>query len=456
MSGGIRSPVEGRPATRPGDAADVAAAWRDASHSLDEHALTEIAERLADRRMVLLGEATHGTHEFYRLRADLTARLVGDHGFSFVAVEGDWTDCYDATRFVQGRGDADTAREAAAAFDRWPTWMWANWEVVAFLSWLRETNEGRDDPAGFFGLDVYGLHESMAAVLDYLEDYDPAAAERARDAYACFEPYGDDAREYARSTRLVPEDCEDEVVSVLADLEARQDRYGGDHPLDAFAAEQNVLVARNAEAYYRALVDADTDSWNVRDEHMADTLDRLLDHHDERADDQSAGGDGDDRAQAVVWAHNTHVGDARATDMERRGERNLGQLARERHGRGDVALVGFGTHRGSVIAADEWGADRERMRLPDDREGSVEAALHRVGGDRYAFTADADDRLAAPLGHRTVGVVYHPERELGNYVPTVLADRYDAFLHVDETEALHPLDVPADQSEMPESYPWGL
>lgn len=324
--------------------------------------------------------------------------------------------------------------------------MWANWEVLEFIDWLASYNEGHNvgDMAGFYGLDVYSLFESMAAVIDYLEELDPELAAKARDAYQCFEPYGEDAREYAQSTRLVPDDCEDDVVDVLADLRRNAPTY--DDEESEFNAEQNALVAKNAEEYYRAMAKGSSDSWNVRDQHMMETLDRLV--------DRSESGD-----TAVVWAHNTHVGDARATDMADRGKVNIGQLARERHGADEVHLVGIGTHRGSVIAGDEWDAPMERMTVPPAKDTSYEDVFHQAEtGDSYLVFEDIDDTsaLESERGHRAIGVVYHPDREFGNYVPTVLPERYDSFIHVEETEALHPLHMERHRDEPPETYPWGV
>ncbi|WP_408958352.1 erythromycin esterase family protein [Natrinema sp. 74] len=422
-----------------------------------EEGFDGLVEGVADADVVLLGEASHGTSEYYRLRARLTARLLEHHGFEFVAVEGDWTDCFDVTRYVTGRTDADSAADALADFERWPTWMWANWEVAEFADWLADYNADRPvgERAGFYGLDVYSLYESMAAVIDYLQDLDPELADRARDAYHCFEPYGEDAREYASSIRLVPEDCEDEVLEVLRGLrEEMTDRYAdydGDDPVADFAAEQNALVATNAESYYRTMARGGDESWNVRDRHMSETLERLLEFHD---------------APGIVWAHNTHVGDARATTMQDRGKLNLGQLAREEVCEDDaaVAVIGFGSHRGSVVAGDQWGAPMEQMRVPEAKADSYEDAFHRAGiGDcvlefdrGYGAAGDPDhDPLADPRGHRAIGVVYDPTYEGGNYVRTVLPDRYDAFIHVDETEALHPFDIEGGETP-PETYPWGV
>ncbi|WP_436924693.1 erythromycin esterase family protein [Halosimplex amylolyticum] len=415
-----------------------------------EEGLDRIVETAGDASYVLIGEASHGTSEFYRRRAELTAELIRETDVAFVGVEGDWTTCFAVNRHV--RCDPDTPEDTQTVlegFDRWPTWMWANWEVLEFLGWLREYNAERppEDRVGFYGLDVYSLYESMAAVVDYLDDLDPELADRARDAYHCFEPYGEDAREYARSTRIAPEDCEDEVVSVLTDLvdELPRPETGVDAVDEsAFDAVQNAFVAKNAERYYRELAKGGSASWNVRDRHMTDTLDRLCDRDDTEG-------------VAVVWAHNTHVGDARATDMADRGEVNVGQLARERHG-DDVHLVGMGTHRGSVIAGRSWGATPERMEVPAATNASYGDVFHRAGvGDAALVFDDADaSGLEPERGHRAIGVVYHPERELGNYVPTVLPERYDSFLHVEESRALHPLATRSDPREAPDTYPWGV
>ncbi|WP_435348805.1 erythromycin esterase family protein [Haloarchaeobius sp. HRN-SO-5] len=438
---GDRTVNASRATPRTEDADDAAAEAADVATPITNSTLDMLADRIGDSDHVLLGEATHGTSQFYQLRAQLSAKLVQDHGFSFVAVEGDWTDCYQVNRYVTGERDGLDA--VLESFDRWPRWMWANWEVRRFADWLRDYNADRYDPIGFYGMDVYSLFESMAAVVDYLESVDPEAAARARDAYHCFSPYGENAREYARSTRFTPDSCRDEVLQILTDLRARATDYGAVDGESFFAAEINALVAKNAEEYYRAMVDADVESWNVRDEHMTETIDLLAEHHD--------GG------KAIVWAHNSHVGDARATDMVDHGRVNLGQLLRERHD--DVSIVGFGTHHGSVVAGSEWGAPHESMRVPPAREGSYGDVFHRADlGDSLLFADDvpADGPLAGPRGQRAIGVVYHPDRDWGNYVPTTLPSRYDAFLHVDESSSLHPLGDSDGSAVSPEAYPWGL
>jgi erythromycin esterase len=405
-----------------------------------------LLDRIGDARAVLLGEASHGTHEFYSWRARLTERLINECGFSFVAVEGDWPDCDRVDRSVRGRAGApDDPRAALAAFERWPTWMWANEEVVDFCRWLRAYNDGRDpaERVGFHGLDVYSLWQSLREILVHLREHDPEQVPAALAAYHCFEPYGEDPRIYASATRLVAASCEAEVIELLVGLRQRATGDGADR----FSAWQNAEVVTGAERYYRAMVRGDRESWNVRDRHMDDTLARLLDHYGPAA-------------KAVVWAHNTHVGDARATDMADAGEVNIGQLARERYGAGQVVLVGAATHHGTVIAGDAWGAPMRSMPVPPARRHSVEDVLHAAAPARALFVfpgGDRPDLLTDELGHRAIGVVYDPRREaLGNYVPTVLGDRYDAFCWFDESRAVSPLPQrPVDALE-PETYPSGV
>lgn len=412
--------------------------------------LDPLLEMIGDSRYVLLGEASHGTSEFYTWRTEISQRLILEKGFSFIAVEGDWPDCYSVNRYVKGL-DGNSAEEVLHAFARWPTWMWANREITDLAEWLRDHNTYRpqDQQVGFFGLDVYSLWESMHAVMHYLEDLDPELAKTARRAYSCFEPYGEDAQEYARATALVPTSCEDEAVRILSALRARGSLLREDSRDAYFNAEQNALVARNAELYYRTMVRGGPGSWNVRDHHMMETLNRLMDHH------------GPD-AKAIVWEHNTHIGDARFTDMARAGMVNVGQLARQQHERDGVALVGFGTQRGSVIAGNEWGAPMQRMRVPEAREGSCEAAMKQAGIPNSLFTFPRGEgertmELREPRGHRAIGVVYDPRTESwGNYVPTILPGRYDAFIYLEQTNALHPLHMkPIEDGEIPETYPSG-
>jgi erythromycin esterase-like protein len=414
--------------------------------------LDPLLELIGESRYVLLGEATHGTAEYYSWRARISQRLVAEKGFSFIAVEGDSPDCYRVDRFVKGLDEAsEGAREVLHAFERWPTCLWANEEVVALAEWLHGHDDGRPDEqqAGFYGLDVYSLWESLYAVMAYLQRNDSAALPAAWRAFRCFEPYGEDVREYARATRFVPNSCEDEVIALLQHLRHEDRRYPADGREAHFAAEQNALVLKNAEAYFRAMVRGGPESWNLRDRHMTETLERLMRHH----------GPG---ARAIVWAHNTHVGDARFTDMADEGEVIVGQLVRERHDDEGVVLVGFGSHRGSVIAGRQWEAPMERMSVPRAREGSWEDVLHRAGADDKLILlapAPLTAELLQPRGHRAIGVVYRSEYEqFGNYVPTVLPRRYDALLYLDVTRALHPLHEvqPRDEGEVPETYRSGM
>jgi erythromycin esterase-like protein len=404
--------------------------------------LDPLLERIGDARIVAIGEASHGTHEYYAWRAALTRRLIEERGFTFVAVEGDWPDCYRVNRSVRLRAGADEdPREALDAFDRWPTWMWANDDVVDFCRWLRAFNAGRDEErrVGFYGIDVYSLWDSMQLVIGWLREHEPEHVDTAMQAFACFEPYGDDGAEYAFASRFAPTSCEQQVVDLLRSM--CEERSRADHPGDPearFSAEQNAAVVVEAERYYRAMIRGSAESWNVRDVHMVDTLDRLLAHAGDKA---------------VVWEHNTHIGDARATDMAGAGMVNVGQLLRERHGTDDVVLVGLGGHRGGVIAGSSWGAQMARMSVPAARPGSLEALLHETVGADALFVLPRADRpswLERRLDHRAIGVVYRPERERwGNYVPTALGRRYDAFLHLEETSPLQPLHLERADEHVP-------
>jgi erythromycin esterase len=419
--------------------------------------LDPLMDAIGEARYVLLGEATHGTADFYASRAEISKRLIEEKGFSFVAVEGDWPDCYRVNRHVHWMDSAERAEDVLHAFERWPTWMWANRQVVDFVEWLRDHNRslGNHRRVGFYGLDVYSLWESMAAVVEYLDRVDPDAARAARRAYGCFDPYREDVHAYARATALVPTSCENEAVAMLRALRVNAAAYAEDGRGGYFDAEQNALITRNAERYYRTMIRGGPTSWNVRDHHMSETLDRLMSHHGPAA-------------KAIVWEHNTHVGDARFTDMARHGMVNVGQLVREMHGEGPnerdgVVLVGFGTHRGTVIAGPEWGETMERMRVPVGRDGSLEDLMHQAVKGDGLFIFDGSDNggisgLDQALDHRAIGVVYDPYAErLGNYVRTIVPRRYDAFVFIDESRAVDPLHMPVVvDGEMPETYPTGM
>ncbi|WP_448609551.1 erythromycin esterase family protein [Geodermatophilus sp. URMC 60] len=410
--------------------------------------LDPLLERVGGAPIVAIGEASHGTSEYYAWRAALTRRLICEHGFGFVAVEGDWPDCYRVNRSVKLRPGADAdPYDALDAFSRWPTWMWANDEVVEFCRWLREVNAGRpeDERVGFYGLDVYSLWDSMQELVGWLRENEPEHVDAAVRALRCFEPFGEDGAEYAFASRLAPTTCEQAVVDLLRSLCEERGRAEAAQDAEArFSAEQNAAVVVDAERYYRAMVQGSAESWNVRDVHMVDALDRLLTHTRT----------GPHPPKAVVWEHNTHIGDARATDMADAGMVNVGQLLRERHGADDVVLVGFGGYRGGVVAGSAWGEQMQRMPVPEARAGSIEAVLHEeVGRDALlvwerggARPAELDRRL----DHRAIGVVYRPERERwGNYVPTVLGERYDAFLYLEDTSPLRPLHLERADEHVP-------
>ncbi|MEU8022580.1 MULTISPECIES: erythromycin esterase family protein [Micromonospora] len=404
-----------------------------------------LLDRIRGARIVMIGEATHGTHDYYRLREQLTRRLIAEQGFRFVAVEGDWPDCERVHRSVTAApGGLADPQAALERFTRWPAWMWSNAEVARFCRWLRAWNQERppQQRAGFHGLDVYSLWESMQAIFDYLGEEEPASLEAAQEAYRCFEPYGRRIEEYGAASRFVSARCEEEVVRLLA---RTREQAAADGP-DRFSAWQNAEVVAGAERYYRAMMGGGPHSWNVRDIHMADTLDRLLDFH----------GPG---SRGIVWAHNTHVGDARATDMAADGMVNIGQLARERHGADAVVLVGFGSYRGTVVAAPRWGSPAEEMVVPPARPGSVERRLHELLPERAVLVFGGPDQpgwVTEEHDHRAVGVVYDPSFESwGNYVPTRLGERYDAFVWCDETRGVRPLPALTSFGEM-ETYPAGV
>lgn len=412
------------------------------SNAKDLDALINAA---GERMVVMLGEASHGTHEYYTWRTAISKRLIEEHGFNFIAVEGDWPDCYKINRYVKGYKDAGTnTREVLQVFDRWPTWMWANWEVAALAEWLREYNSHKsiEKKTGFYGLDVYSLWDSMDAMLNYLDKEDPQAAASVKKAIHCFEPFREREQSYAFS--LKEHNCRDKVLSMLKEIRMKAQFLDGDREA-GFNAEQNALIAVNAEKYYSSLIGFDNESWNIRDTHMMETLERLLEFH----------GSG---TKGIVWEHNTHIGDARATDMTHAGMINIGELARKQYGDDDIYLVGFGSYKGTVIAGDTWGAPMEEMEVPPAKPGSIENALHQLGThDRYMlFDEETDAMFDKEIDHRAIGVVYHPGREkYGNYVPTVMSRRYDAFIYIDSTKALHPLQLPIGH-KMPETYPFGV
>jgi erythromycin esterase-like protein len=419
-----------------------------------------LLDLIGDARFVLLGEATHGTHEFYEQRARITQRLISEKGFTAVAVEADWPDAYRVNRYVRAEGDDRDAVGALAGFKRFPSWMWRNTDVVNFVDWLRAYNDQQPaaDRAGFYGLDLYSLFTSMAEVLAYLDKVDPEAAEEARKRYACFDHYGDDSQQYAYSAGLGhSESCQREVVTQLQQMQQRAADFmqrDGIAASDAlFYAQQNARLVKNAEEYYRTMFRGRVSSWNLRDRHMAETLDALAAHLDQMRGKPS---------RIVVWEHNSHVGDARATEIGRMGEWNVGQLSRERYG-DQAFLVGFSTYTGWVTAASDWDGPAERKQVRPALPGSYEDAFHQSGLGNFMLPllpgSTARAALLESRLERAIGVLYLPRTERqSHYFMAELPQQFDAMIHIDTTDAVQPLEPTShwDSGEAPETYPAGL
>jgi len=409
-------------------------------------------------RFALLGEASHGTREFYRERCLITQRLIVEKGFTAIAVEADWPDAWRVNRYVRGLPDDGDAASALSGFKRFPGWMWRNTEVRDFIEWLRKHNQGRDpsEQVGFYGIDLYSLFSSIQEVLAHLDREDSEAARRARYRYSCFDHAAEDiqAYGYAASFGMAPS-CEDGVVQQLREMTRRAVELAGASGLardEAFYAQQNARLVRNAEEYYRTMFRARTSSWNLRDSHMVETLQALERHLTS----------GDQPPRIAVWAHNSHLGDAGATEMSDRGEWNVGQLMRERYAE-QAVLIGFSTHHGWVTAASNWDRPPQRMQLRDGLPGSWEDVFHQTGIERFFLDLRSGGELAALAEaqrlQRAVGVIYRPETERqSHYLYSRLSKQFDAMIHIDETSALEPLDaaVPWNASEAPETFPSGI
>lgn len=423
----------------------------------------DLRDLVGDARIVLIGESTHGTHEFYAARAEITRILIEEMGFTAVAAEADWPDAYRINRFVHHEGSDTTAEESLRGFERFPAWMWRNTVMLDFVSWLRRHNAAAaadgGATAGFYGLDLYSLHRSMHEVIDYLDRVDPRAAGRARERYACFDRSpSSDGQAYGYAAAFgAGESCETEVVEQLRELQRRAvDNLradGRNAENERFHAERNAWSVRNAEHYYRAMYQGNVRSWNLRDGHMADTLDALIDHLERRRDDS---------ARVVVWAHNSHVGDAHATEYGARGQLTLGHLVRQRH-RDRCRLIGLTTHHGTVTAAREWGGTAERRIVRPALAGSIEELFHEIGEDSFFLRTTADDTVADALRdvrlERAIGVIYLPESERdSHYFHARPSDQFDAVVHIDTTRALEPLETTSVwvDGERPETYPTSL
>lgn len=418
-----------------------------------------LLQSIGDSPLVLIGEATHGTHEFYRTRAEITKRLIAEKGFSAVCVEGDWPDAYRVNRYVRGADDDPEAVDALGGFRRFPTWMWRNAEVLDFVSWLREFNDHCKSTArsnvGFYGLDLYSMYASIDAVIAYLDNVDPQAAQNARRRYACLERFERRPEQYAFAMQLHPS-CQEGVLEQLREIQRRSSQYA---KLDGrvaedqyFYAEQNARVVAQAESYYRAMLDESISTWNLRDSHMVDTLDRLMLHLSAHQK----------ITKAVVWAHNSHVGDATATSMSQRGETNVGALSRNRFG-GRCFLIGFTTYSGTVTAASDWHAPEERKTVRQARPDSYEYAFHHTGtGNFYLPLREHRPSMAgvpSRARERAIGVIYRPETELqSHYFVARLIDQFDAVFHYDTSRAVEPLERSLLwlRGEVPETYPSGV
>ena len=413
-----------------------------------------LLDAIGDARLVLIGEASHGTHEFYAERARITRRLIEEKGFSAVAAEADWPDAYRVTRWLEGRGEDRSPEAALSGFGRFPAWMWRNVVVRDFIAWLRGHNARAGRAVGFYGLDLYSLFASMQAVLAYLAKVDPEAARRARSRYSCFDHFREDSQAYGYAASFgMKRDCEDEAVRQLVDMRRRAAEHtardGGVEADELFAAEQNARLVKNAEEYYRTMFTGRVPSWNLRDTHMAETLDALSEHLARRGE-----------AKIVVWAHNSHLGDARATEMGSSGELNLGQLVRERHP-GECYLVGFSTFNGSVTAADDWDSPARVKQVRPGLPGSYEALFHSTGSPRFMVMlrgAGQPAEVQGPRLQRAIGVIYRPETErLSHYFEARLVEQFDAMIHIDETQALRALEPEgAVTEEPPETFPTGM
>jgi erythromycin esterase-like protein len=422
-----------------------------------EDGYDELLGRIGGAQIVLIGEASHGTHEFYSGRERLTRRLIAEKGFGIVALEADWPDALRVNRYVGGHGDDASANQALGGFRRFPNWMWRNTVMEEFVEWMKDWNSGNGgrQVARVFGMDLYSMHTSMEAVLDYLRNVDPQAAMRARERYSCFDHFGGDPQHYGYMTSSGgAEPCEQEVVDQLMELRERRAellrRDGKVAEDEFFYAERNARLVVNAERYYRSMFRGRNSSWNLRDDHMAETLTALKRHF------------GNGGGKMVVWAHNSHLGDARATEMGRRSEWNVGQLMREKFG-SNVFNIGFSTYTGTVTAARNWGDPAETRRVRPGLPGSYEALFHDVGLGGFWLDlrngGEAAQVLATERLQRAIGVIYRPETERGShYFKASLPRQFDAMIHIDETRALEPLERSSewDKEELPETYPSGL
>ncbi len=406
------------------------------SFPLNDKALDTILDAIGDARIVMLGEATHGTSEFYKVRAALSKRLIQEKGFTIIAVEGDWPSAQSVNRYVKGFDEEGrSARQVLTeSFNRWPTWMWANEEVEELVEWLKADNDGKEEAekTGFYGIDMYSLYESIDEVLRFLRENPQYEMdlELAKKAFSCFEPYNRMPEHYALSTAHFTEECIREVTNLLTTIRSHEDLYSNEQEKD-LNVTMNALVAKNAESYYRAMMQDDAISWNIRDMHMVEAISEILNYHGEDA-------------KIIIWEHNTHVGDASETSMADHDMINVGQLVREKYGVEDTFAIGFGTYEGTVIAGESWGEPFQKMNVPPAKFNSWEGQMHAAKAEDQVilFTKVNRHLFNEWIGHRAIGVVYNPEFEAyGNYVSSRVGSRYDGFVFIRETKALTPIDL---------------
>jgi erythromycin esterase-like protein len=413
--------------------------------SENSHKYDSLLEKIGNARFVLIGEATHGTHEFYQARAEITQELITKKGFMAVAIEGDWPDVYRIHHYLQGFGNKENCSEALDGFKRFPRWMWRNKTLIPFFKWLRIYNENLVIPTkkiGFYGLDLYSLNSSMQAVIDYLSKIDPEAAKRARTRYACFDHLSCDPQTYGfLASEGIKKSCMNEVIEQILELQHHAFEYvrrNGSAEEEYFYAMQNARLVKDAETYYRSMFEGRIPSWNIRDSHMLETLNSIADHLETQFEVP---------AKIIVWAHNSHVGDARATEMSEKGEINIGQLVRDHHGATDTYLIGFSTYQGYVTAASDWDAPAEQKTINPGLEGSYEDLFHQLKFKNFLLDLNNyDDQLENYLQisrlQRAIGVIYRPETErYSHYFFTHLPYQFDSIIHLDQTSAVQPMDT---------------
>jgi erythromycin esterase-like protein len=398
----------------------------------DPRDFDSLIEAIGEAKLVLMGEASHGTSEFYTTRAELTKRLISEKKFRFISVEGDWPSCYKVNQYIKGHTNApESVRDLLKSFDRWPTWMWANEEIIPLLDWLKAYNMDKpyNEKVGFYGLDLYSLWESMETIFNYLEKIGSRDIDKAKKVLACFHPHDRNAQDYGVHAAFFSEDCIEEVVELLTTIQKNKQFYTDDEE-EQLNLEMNAMVTVHAEEFYRAMVQGGPDSWNIRDRHMTDCLIKVMAYHGQSG-------------KGIVWEHNTHIGDARATSMAADGEVNVGQLVREHFNEKNVFIIGFGSYQGTVIASKAWGDPFKVIDVPPAVTESWESLFHQAQPtDQYIVLNNEELPFQLIKGHRAIGVVYEPRYEqFGNYVPTNLARRYNAFIFHDQTSALHPLEV---------------